>query len=121
MRSAVLAAVMILCACSPTVEEMSRVAIPNTALSVVVAQDEKGLYRYRVLDNGISVTADRILGGSGTRAPLQPRLTETGSLVRISWSQGGLEVAFLEFDSVTGQIARDSNLTDHPPQIEGHD
>jgi hypothetical protein len=38
--------------------------------------------------------------------------------VRISWSQGSLEVAFLEFDRETGQIARDSNLIDRPPEIE---
>jgi hypothetical protein len=118
MRNAVFAAVVVLCACSPTAEEISRVAIPDTTLSVVVAQDEKGLYRYRVLENGVSVTTDRIFGGSGTRASLQPRLTETGGLVRISWSQGSLEVAFLEFDRETGQIARDSNLTDRPPEIE---
>jgi|SRR5688572_4062416 hypothetical protein len=118
MRSAVVAAVVVLCACSPTGEEISRVAIPDTALSVAVAQDEKGLYRYRVIENGASVTPDRIFGGSGVRAPLQPRLTDTGSLVRISWLQGSLEVAFLEFDRATGQIARDSNVTGAPPKIE---
>ncbi len=33
-----------------------------------------------------------------------------------SWE--GLEVAFLEFDRATGQIAQDSNLTGRPPAIE---
>jgi hypothetical protein len=107
-----------LCACSPTESEMSRVAIPETALSVVVVQDEKGLYRYRVFEDSIPVTEDRIFGGSSTRTPVQPVLTEMDVLVRISWSQEGFEVAFLVFDKATGQIAQDSNLTDRPPSIQ---
>ena len=121
MRNGILTAVVMLCACSPAEREMSRVAIPETALSVVVVQDEKGLYRYRVFEKGAPVTTPRIFGGSGTKTPLRPVFTEVGNVVRISWSQEGREVAFLEFDRGTGRIAQDSNLTGRPPSIERHE
>jgi hypothetical protein len=118
MRNGILAAVVMLCACSPLEREVSRVPIPETALSVVVVRDERGLYRYGVLENGSPVSKERIFGGSAADAPLEPKVSESGTLVRISWSQGGLEVAFLEFDRTTGQLVADSNLTDRPPRIE---
>jgi hypothetical protein len=117
MTKIIFAAAVMLCACSPTESEVSRVAIPETALSVVVVQDEKRLYRYRFFEDSAPVTEDRIFGGSSTRTPVQPVLTETDGLVRISWSQEGFEVAFLVFDKATGQIAQDSNLTGRPPSI----
>jgi hypothetical protein len=113
-----LAAAVMLCACSPTESEMSRVAIPETALSIAVVQDEKGLYRYRVFENSMPVTEDRIFGGSNTRVPIGPVLTEMDGAIRISWSQADLEVAFLVFDRATGRIVQDSNLTDRPPSIQ---
>lgn len=69
MRKTIFAAVVMLCACSPTESVMSRVEIPQTALAVVVVQDGKGLYRYRVFRNDIPVTKARIFGGSGSRDP----------------------------------------------------
>jgi hypothetical protein len=118
MRNGILAAVAMLCACSPLEQEVSRVPIPETALSVVVVRDEKGLYRYRVFENGSPVSKQRIFGGSAADAPVRPKVSEADSLVKISWSQEGLEVAFLEFDRRTGQLVVDSNLTDRPPPIE---
>jgi hypothetical protein len=118
MRNGILAAIVMLCACSPLEREVSRVSIPETVLAVVVVRDEKGLYRYRVFESSSPVSKQRVFGGSATDAPLQPRVTETGGLVRVSWSQEGREVAFLEFDRRTGQLVVDSNLTDRPPPIE---
>jgi hypothetical protein len=40
----------------------------------------------------------RIFGSSSAKAPVRSVLTEMDGLVRISWSQEGLDVAFLVFD-----------------------
>ena len=118
MKNGILTALILLCACSLTGREVSRVAIPETVFSTVVVQDEKGLYRYKVFENGAPATSERIFGGSASNAPLRPVLTEISGVVRIAWSQEAREVAFLEFDRASSQITQDSNLSDRPPLIE---
>jgi hypothetical protein len=79
--------------------EVSRVVVPNTALTIVVVEDEKSLYRYRVYDGG-KITADSADGIIfGHRQGLErnellpiPVVTEAGGLATIIWPSASLEL-----------------------------
>lgn len=116
MRIVVVATIILLCACSLT-EEVARVAIPGTTLTVVVVQDEKRMYRYQIFEDGAAVSGERLFSGYSAGPLPQPVIAESNGLVRISWPKKDQEL-FLEFDRRAGQIVRDSNLADHPPTIE---
>jgi hypothetical protein len=116
LRAILLVIALLLCACSLT-KEVARVAIPQTSLMIVVVQDEKKMYRYRVFRNGVPVSAERVFSGYSS-SPLAPAaIAESAGVVKISWAKQDGDI-FLEFDRRRGLIVRDSNMSDHPPVIE---
>jgi hypothetical protein len=90
--------------------EVSRVAIPNTGLTVVVVEDEKSLYRYRI-ELPDKSSDGRIFGTrAGQRAkdvPLPtPIITRSGDVVTIDWPETSLRV---RIDVVRNAVVEDSN------------
>ena len=89
-------ATLLLAAC--TLEhEVSRVAIPNTSLTVVVVEDEKSLYRIRIYENGKRSSSDEGIFGSrhgiDRDAPLPaPVVTRTASAATLAWPGTNLKI-----------------------------
>jgi hypothetical protein len=80
---------MLLLAACTLEHEVLRVAIPNTGIAVVVVEDEKSLYRYRIY-GGSAVNADGIIfghrQGRDRDTPLStPVVAKTGDVATIAW------------------------------------
>ena len=117
---ATLALVALLAGCSLE-HEVSRVSVAGTHLALVVVQDEKRMFRYRVLAGDEPVSAERLFSGPCSEPLPDAVVTQESELVRISWAvrcQG--QGLFVEFDLRRGQIRRDSNDADAPPVIQAH-
>jgi hypothetical protein len=101
-------ATMVLASCSME-HEVSRVALPDTGLTVVVTEDEKSLYRFRIYPQDKS-SDGRIIGvrqGIARDAPLPtPIITRSGDVATIYWPGTNLRV---RIDVVRGQVIDDSN------------
>lgn len=115
-----LALVALLAGCSLE-REVSRVSVPGTELTLVVVQDEKQMFRYRVLAGDQPVSAERLFSGPCSEPLPDAVVTQESEMVRISWpvrcQRQGL---FVEFDVRRGQIRRDSNHADAPLVIQAH-
>src|SRR5882724_11504587 len=112
--------IALLTACSLE-HEVSRVSVPGTDLTLVVVQDEKKMFRYRVVANDERVSEDRLFSGPCSERLPDAVVTRESDLVRISWPvrcQG--QGLFVEFDLRRAQIRRDSNIADAPPIIQAH-
>jgi hypothetical protein len=88
--------VMVLLAACTLEHEVSRVVIPNSGIIVVVVEDEKSLYRYRIY-GGSAVNADGIIfghrQGGGRDAPLPaPVVAKTGDVATIAWPGTNLQL-----------------------------
>jgi hypothetical protein len=100
-----------LAVCSCSLEhEVSRVAVPETGLTVVVVEDEKSLYRYRI-EPGDGSNGNRIFGTRAAQrdrgAPLPPPvITRSGDVVVINWPGTSLQV---RIDVVRRVVVEDSN------------
>jgi hypothetical protein len=116
LRTIFLVTALLVSACSPA-KEVARVAIPGTPLEIVVVQDDKKMYHYRILQNGVPVSEERVFSGYSSYQLMPAAIAESAGVVKISWAKQDGEI-FLEFDRQKGQIVRDSNMSDHPPVIE---
>ena len=116
LRTFLLVIALLVSACS-AVKEVARAAIPGTSLEIVVVQDDKKMYRYRVFRNGVPVSEERIFSGYSSYPLMPAAIAESAGVVKMSWAKQDGEI-FLEFDRQRGQIVRDSNMSDHPPVIE---
>jgi hypothetical protein len=99
-------ATMILASCSLE-HELSRVALPDTGLTVVVSEDEKSLYRYRICPQEKS-SDGRILGhrqGVTRDSPLPtPVVTRSSDLATVYRPGTNLHV---RIDVVRGVVVDD--------------
>jgi hypothetical protein len=88
--------VTVLLAACTLEHEVSRVAIPNTGITVIVVEDEKSLYRYRIY-GGRAVNTDGIIfghrQGRNRDAPLPtPAIAKTGDVATIAWPGTNLQL-----------------------------
>ena|ERR1700693_3163382 len=94
---------MILASCSLE-HEVSRVALPDTGLTVVVSEDEKSLYRCRIYPQEKS-SDGRLCGhrqGVARDAPLPtPVVTRSGDVTTIYWPGTNLRI---RIDVVRGVV-----------------
>jgi hypothetical protein len=116
LRTSFLVTALLVSACSPA-KEVARVAIPETPLEIVVVQDDKKMYRYRIFQNGVPVSEERVFSGYSSYQLMPAAIAESAGVVKIFWAKQDGEI-FLEFDRQRGQIVRDSNMSAHPPVIE---
>ena len=101
-------ATVILASCSLE-HEVSRVALPDTGLTVVVFEDEKSLYRYRIYPKEKS-SDGRIFGqrqevDRDTPLPA-PVVTRNGNVATIHWPGTSL---WLRIDVARAETVDDSN------------
>jgi hypothetical protein len=102
-------------------KEVSRVAVPGTNLTIVLSEDEKGMYRYRVLSHGVPVSDERLLGphyDSGSHPA--PVVSVSQGFVTISWPSTHT-THYVTVDVARRQIVQDSNAADAPPKIRVDD
>jgi hypothetical protein len=100
---------LLLAACSLE-HEVSRVTIPNTGLTVVVVEDEKSLYRYRIYGSGKTSSEGRIFGERSGRARdaslPTPVVSRAGDIASVIWPGTSLQI---QIDVPRGVAVNDSN------------
>ena len=118
MKSKLIVLVALILASCTLEHKVSRVQLPGTALAVVVVEDEKSLYRYRIYPKGEPADG-RIFGerrGRDRGSPLPtPVVTRMGDIVSITWPGLYLNI---QIDVVHGLVVKDSNDAETPPKFQ---
>jgi hypothetical protein len=106
---------LVVAACA-LVNEKSRVDIPGTNLTIVLAEDEKQMDRYWVLADGKRASGEGFLGRPDSDASTTADVSVHGTLVTVTWRRRGtLNHHFVEIDTAECRITRHSNpLADVP-------
>jgi hypothetical protein len=105
VRSFLFLGSLLLAACSLE-KEVSRVAVPESNMTLVLTEDEKQMFRYHVLVNGEEAGEPGFLGPHDFEVPVKPLVTVDGHQVVFTW-RGHLITQFVAFDVVACQV-RDS-------------
>jgi hypothetical protein len=105
---ALLGLLSMLCLPSCTDHELTRVAVPETNVTLVLTEDEKQMLRYEVLVDHRSALEQGFLGPHDADSSLLPVMTRDGDLVTFTW-HGSLLSHFVQFNFATCQLVGDSH------------
>lgn len=97
-------------------DELARVPIPGSNLTLVLEQDDLGIHRYDVLA-GDEKVARRIVLASRGELQAKPQVSILGDRVTVTFHTATHSAPFVEFDLATCRIASHSNLASAPPPI----
>jgi hypothetical protein len=96
--------------------DLARVKVPGTNLTLVLYEDEKDLHRYEVLANGKKVARDVMLGSRGGLAAT-PQVSVIGDRVIVTFRTTENTAPYVEFDRAACRIVGHSNKSSSPPPI----
>ena len=105
---ALLGLLSVLCLAGCTDHELTRIAVPDTNVTLVLIEDEKQMFRYEVLVDHRSALEQGFLGPHDADSSLRPVVTRDGDLVTFTW-HGSLVRHFVQFNVATCQLVGDSH------------
>jgi hypothetical protein len=106
-----------LCVTACTDHELTRVAVPDTNVTLILTEDEKQMFRYEVRVGHRSALEQGFLGPHDADSSLRPVMTREGSIVTFTW-HGSLLRQFVQFNVATCQLVGDSHER-KPQKIPG--
>ena len=112
---AILAAPLLLGACSPQTE-VARVPVSNSALVLVLKEDEKRMTRYVLELRGDPVSSEGFLGPGGGVIGRNLNVSTEGGAVRIAWGEQAAR-QFVVIDTTACRVAKHSNAGAAPPSM----
>lgn len=106
--AALLGLLSTLCVGACTDHEVTRVAVPDTNVTLVLTQDEKQMFRYEVRVGRRAALDQGFLGPYDADSSLRPVMTREGNVVTFTWHGSRLR-HFVQFDVATCQLVGDSH------------
>jgi hypothetical protein len=100
-----------------TDREVARIAVPDTNVTLVLAEDEKQMFRYETIVNSKPALEQGFLGPHDADSSLRPLVTREGNVITFSW-HGSLIRHFVKFDVATCRLVGDSHER-QPAKIPG--
>lgn len=107
---------LLLAACS-SAHEVSRVVVPGTSLTIVLYQDEKMMYSYRLYSGSEPVSDERLLGPHHNATTPTAVVSYEPDVVTTTWP-GKHTSHFVKIDIKHLSVVEDSNESDTPPAIK---
>ena len=96
------------CVAACTDHELTRVAVPDTNVTLVLTEDEKQMFRYEVRVGHRSALEQGFLGPHDVDSSLRHVITREGNVVTFTW-HGSLLRHFVQLNVATCQLVGDSH------------